>query len=128
MAQQVPEFKLVLVGDGGVGKTTLVKRHLTGEFEKKYIPTLGVEVLFVTPLKRLGRLDNYESERFLSGMHEQSDLTELCTIHVILIGFLALTQPRTKPPKFLCARSVAHLDFFCELCAAGLEESRCSFF
>ncbi|KAF4659804.1 serine/threonine protein kinase Ran1 [Perkinsus olseni] len=47
MAQQqsgVPEFKLLLVGDGGVGKTTLVKRHLTGEFEKKYIPTLGVEV------------------------------------------------------------------------------------
>eukprot|EP00922_Rhytidocystis_sp_ex-Travisia-forbesii_P063859 GHVS01094968.1.p1 GENE.GHVS01094968.1~~GHVS01094968.1.p1 ORF type:complete len:220 (+),score=39.84 GHVS01094968.1:37-696(+) len=42
--QAAPEFKLVLVGDGGVGKTTLVKRHLTGEFEKKYIPTLGVEV------------------------------------------------------------------------------------
>jgi len=40
----IPEFKLVLCGDGGVGKTTLVKRHLTGEFEKKYIPTLGVEV------------------------------------------------------------------------------------
>lgn len=42
--QQIPEFKLVLVGDGGVGKTTFVKRHLTGEFEKKYIATLGVEV------------------------------------------------------------------------------------
>jgi GTP-binding nuclear protein Ran len=40
----LPEFKLVLVGDGGVGKTTFVKRHLTGEFEKKYIATLGVEV------------------------------------------------------------------------------------
>ncbi len=25
------EWKLVLVGDGGVGKTTLVKRHLTGK-------------------------------------------------------------------------------------------------
>jgi len=37
-------FKLVLVGDGGVGKTTFVKRHLTGEFEKKYVATLGVEV------------------------------------------------------------------------------------
>lgn len=49
MAQQqtdgeMPTFKLVLVGDGGVGKTTFVKRHLTGEFEKKYVATLGVEV------------------------------------------------------------------------------------
>ena len=38
------KFKLVLVGDGGVGKTTFVKRHLTGEFEKKYVATRGAEV------------------------------------------------------------------------------------
>ena len=37
-----PEFKLILLGDGGVGKTTFVKRHLTGETEKN--ATLGVEV------------------------------------------------------------------------------------
>lgn len=33
--QGIPEFKCVLIGDGGVGKTTFVKRHKTGEFEKR---------------------------------------------------------------------------------------------
>ena len=40
----VAEFKLVMVGDGSVGKTTFVKRHVTGEFDKVYKPTKGVEV------------------------------------------------------------------------------------
>jgi len=47
-AANIPKFKLLLVGDGGVGKTTFVKRHLTGEFEKKYIATSGVEVTPMT--------------------------------------------------------------------------------
>lgn len=51
---QVPQFKLVLVGDGGVGKTTFVKRHKSGEFEKKYVATLGVEVHPLTFYTNLG--------------------------------------------------------------------------
>jgi GTP-binding nuclear protein Ran len=40
----VATFKLILVGDGATGKTTFVKRHKTGEFEKRYIATVGVDV------------------------------------------------------------------------------------
>jgi GTP-binding nuclear protein Ran len=43
-ADNIPTFKCVLVGDGGTGKTTFVKRHLTGKFEKNYVATSGVEV------------------------------------------------------------------------------------
>ena len=36
--------KIVFCGDGGVGKTTLIKKILINEFEQRYVPTLGVEV------------------------------------------------------------------------------------
>jgi GTP-binding nuclear protein Ran len=37
-------YKLLLVGNSGVGKTTYVKKLLTGEFTANHTPTLGVEV------------------------------------------------------------------------------------
>ncbi|KNH05149.1 GTP-binding nuclear protein rtb2 [Perkinsela sp. CCAP 1560/4] len=40
----VANFKVVLCGDGSTGKTTFVKRHKTGEYEKRYIATIGVDV------------------------------------------------------------------------------------
>ena len=42
--EPVAVFKLIIMGDGGVGKTTFVKRHRTGEFQKAYVPTKGVDV------------------------------------------------------------------------------------
>ena len=40
----LPTFKLVLIGDGGVGKTTFTQRHATGHFQKTYVPTKGAVV------------------------------------------------------------------------------------
>lgn len=35
---------IVLLGAGGVGKTAFAVRHKFGEFQKKYIPTIGCDV------------------------------------------------------------------------------------
>jgi len=48
VAPSTRRFKVILVGDGGVGKTQLIKRNRTGEFDERYMATLGVEV---SPLK-----------------------------------------------------------------------------
>ncbi len=37
-------YKVVFLGDGGVGKSTLLQRHLRGKFEVVYHPTMGAEV------------------------------------------------------------------------------------
>jgi len=41
--QQNKVLKVVLVGDGGVGKTSYIKRYITGHFETKHIATVGIE-------------------------------------------------------------------------------------
>jgi GTP-binding nuclear protein Ran len=42
--ENVLRMKISLLGDGGVGKTTLLHREMSGEFKQKYIPTIGCEV------------------------------------------------------------------------------------
>jgi GTP-binding nuclear protein Ran len=41
---KIPTFKIVLVGCGGVGKTSFVTRHGNGGFEKSYFASYGVEI------------------------------------------------------------------------------------
>ena len=35
--------KILIVGDGGVGKTCFIDKYFTGRFEKKYIPGVGIQ-------------------------------------------------------------------------------------
>lgn len=43
-SQAVRRFKLIIAGDGNAGKTKFIHRYLTGGYNEKYIPTLGVDV------------------------------------------------------------------------------------
>ena len=38
-------FKVIVIGDGSVGKTTLLKQYVEHQFETEYIPTVGVNIL-----------------------------------------------------------------------------------
>ena len=49
------KFKLPIIGDGGVGKTTLTQRYLHGIFEEKYALTIGME-FYIKKLEVDGKL------------------------------------------------------------------------
>jgi len=36
-------FKIIIIGDGTVGKTSLIKRYTQASFQKEYIATLGTQ-------------------------------------------------------------------------------------
>ncbi|MFW9972110.1 MAG: Rab family GTPase [Candidatus Odinarchaeota archaeon] len=40
---QTFKFKIVVIGDGGVGKTSLIKKFTQGTFEQDYIKTIGAQ-------------------------------------------------------------------------------------
>ena len=44
MTSTTKTYKVLLIGDGGVGKTSLIAKARNGSFEKLYVPTMGVEV------------------------------------------------------------------------------------
>lgn len=120
-AQQAVKFKLVLVGDGGTGKTTFVKRHRSGEFEKKYVATMGVEVHPLTFSTNLGPIcfncwDTAGQEKF-SGLRDgyyiggqcaiiMFDVTSRVTYKSVPVWHKDLTRVCEAIPIVLCGNKV----------------------
>ena len=67
-------FKIVLSGDGGVGKSAFVALHVADTFRAAYVPTIGVDVHSVTVNTSYGQIvfdlwDTAGQEKF-SGMRD----------------------------------------------------------
>ncbi len=67
----LPVYKVVIAGDGNVGKTSLIRRYCEGKFDESRITTLGVDfqTKIVTVGDRLVKLSIWDvagQERFLS--------------------------------------------------------------
>ena len=69
---EIFEFKIILIGDPGVGKTSIMSKFILNEFKSKYQSTLGVEFkakeLYVnnTAYARLKIWDTCRQGRFKS--------------------------------------------------------------
>ena len=44
MAEDILKYKVILAGEGAVGKTTLINRFITGSFSTDYKATIGVQI------------------------------------------------------------------------------------
>lgn len=67
-------FKIIVAGASGTGKSCFILRHLSGEFERRHIPTLGCEVHPITLHTTRGRIIFYMWD--LAGAKEFAGLGE----------------------------------------------------
>ena len=66
ISTELPTFHLALLGDIGVGKTSLLTRYIDGDFHKLPIPTLGKLTSKSSPYKNsniLRRMSSFQMPR-----------------------------------------------------------------
>lgn len=82
------DFKLILIGDGGTGKTTYVTRLLDGKFRRTYVATVGVDVSNVSFKTNYGLSINFEIWD-TAGQELKSQLNDLYYLdaHAAIIMF-----------------------------------------
>ena len=80
-------YKVLLIGDSGSGKSTLINKYKTGKFEKRYTPTIGIEVhpLVFHTNKGIYTLNIWD----ITGQetHRKSDNASYCNADAAIIMF-----------------------------------------
>ena len=97
------QFILVLVGDGRTGKTTFVKCHLDGEFEK-HVATLGVKVHLLVWARSL--VGGETAITFKPSMPLMFDVTSRVTYKKVPNWHRDLVRVCENTPIMLCGNKV----------------------
>jgi GTP-binding nuclear protein Ran len=85
MPHNTHSLKVRLVGDAGVGKTTLLTRLRTGEFVKNYIATMGIETTQLIFQTNKGPVTLHLSE--WSGQEKFNALRPDPEVHGVIVMF-----------------------------------------
>lgn len=78
-------FKVVLLGEGCVGKTSLILRYVEGTFNPKHVTTLQVFVIILIFLEIFKQRYQYFNVTFFF-----SNLLELCFLSFIINAFTCI--------------------------------------
>jgi small GTP-binding protein len=90
-----PKFKIILLGDVSVGKTSIATRHAKGTFDFKMISTVGVDHVISTmtvqdrPVKLL-LWDTAGQEEFVSLVPMYARGTQVCIIVASIVDLVSL--------------------------------------
>jgi len=116
-----PQHKIVIIGDGGIGKTTLVNRFIDGNFTKKYLPTVGASVRTTTFYTNIGPIslqiwDTAGQEKFgglrdgyyikSEGVLMMFDVTSRTTYKNIPKWYRDITRVCPDIPVVICGNKV----------------------
>ena len=74
------KFKITVVGDPAVGKTTLVKKYTTGSFQKDYISTLGAQFSNYDEI-----IEGKHVKLFIWDISQDKKLLKLCVVSFIMV-------------------------------------------
>ena len=99
------KFKILVVGDAGVGKSAFIKRHLTGEFIQQYIPDVTMSCLlkFATNygVFEFDIVDMCGQEKFSHDYSKEKDIDGVIMMYSVASKISGLSVDKHYRPKVI---------------------------